>query len=126
MGTLLHVAIAEHHVEAINMLEAHGSNAALCDSDGNSCFHLAVDYGLELTRSQRKTAIAQVTSQSAAGTGDARGLVVRVHSSVWSRGSNGTYKRGIVTYLSPDEATATIKNSDGRTIRDVPGTAKDV
>ena len=54
MGTLLHVAIAEHHVEAINMLEAHGSNAALCDSDGNSCFHLAVDYGLELTRSQRE------------------------------------------------------------------------
>ena len=48
MGTLLHVAIAYEHDEAVRMLEARGANASLCDSDGNSCFELAADRGLEV------------------------------------------------------------------------------
>ena len=75
----------------------------------------------QLKRSRVNRMLTSNVELSSLAMGEAQGLAVRVHSSVWSRGSDGRYKRGIVTYLSPDESTATIKTSDGRTTRDVPG-----
>ena len=100
-------------------LPQNGASVERVNSEGHDVYHLAgASEAIRALLPARH--LASSNDRGRQNAADARSGTIRMNRVVWSRDKSGLYRRGVVTYLSPEGSTCTIKNQDGATIMDVP------